>query len=38
MENVRDKYRKHCLAQGIKEEELKKIDDLTWNAMEAAYA
>jgi len=38
MENVRDKYRKHCLAQGIKEEELKEIDDWTWKAMEDAYS
>lgn len=37
MENVRDKYRKHCLNSGIKEEELKKIDDDCWNAMEDAY-
>jgi len=29
MENVRDKYRKHCLASGVKEEDLKKIDDAT---------
>jgi len=37
MENVRDKYRKHCLASGVTEEDLKKVDDLTWNSMEAAY-